>query len=444
MLYKVRASERESLTNHEARLVAALARLDSLVNWERMKRSAGTVFSLDPARDLCARLGNPQQKMRCVHVAGTKAKGSTAALISAGMRAAGLSEALYTSPHVVRLRERLRVRGEDVDAGALALALERALAAHADAIAAESPGCRATWFDVLTCACFLAAADSGATWLVAECGLGGRLDSTNVIAGEVCVITNIELEHQAVLGATRALIAGEKAGILKPGSTLVTGVPADDEAGRVIDARAKELSVAVLRPLGGDWDKARIEERNLALAGAVLDELGRRGVLGANSAALQRNLLDLRARSAAKLPGRLEWFLQNDIPVALDGGHVPASIRDVLRDLGASAGRSAAPVVILGLARDKDLPGVLKAVSGATDRVVCTSVGSDLHFTPYEIAMEAEQVGLVAETAATPQDALRRALVLARNGGWVLATGSLYLAGSLRTQMMTVDTRPGC
>ncbi len=345
---------------------------------------------------------------------------------------------------MVRLRERLRIGGVEVEVLRFASALERTLDAREKARNAGAPAGEATWFDIVTAAAFLAAFEAGVTWIVAECGLGGRLDSTNVLDGEVCVITNIELEHQAVLGATRALIAAEKAGILKPGSILITGVPVDDEAGRVIDARARELAVPVRRPLGGIWDEATIAGRNLALAGAALDELGGRGVHGADGKKLRAELLTSEVRLAARLPGRLEWFKVNDIPVALDGGHVPASVRDALRDLCAAAGRPLPPVVILGLARDKDLPGILKAVAALTDRVVCTSVGSDLHFTPFEIAEEAARAGLVAETATTPREALRRALTLARNGGWVVATGSLYLAGSLRPTLTFADTEPGC
>jgi len=431
-------------TAPDQRLAAVVERLDALINWERRKRTAATRFSLEPARDLCARLGDPQRRMRAVHVAGSKGKGSTSALVAAGLRAAGLAEALYTSPHVVHLRERLKLRGRDVGAGLLADCLERSLDARAQALEQGTPAGDATWFDLLTASCFLAAAQQGCAWLVAECGLGGRLDSTNVVDGEVCVITNIELEHQSVLGSTRALIAAEKAGILKRGCTLVTGVPAEDEAGLVIAARARELEVAVLRPLEARWMTATIEERNRVLAGSVLDELGRRGCVGAGGEPLDARLLSPAVRLDARLPGRLEWFSMHGVPVALDGGHVPESVRDALRDLLAQSGASARPVVILGLARDKNLPGILKAVSEAADRVVCTSVGSDLHFTPSEIAQEAAQAGLVAETATTPRTALGRALTLARNGGWVVATGSLYLASSLRPYLTPAPRHPGC
>ena len=434
----------EALKDGEERLAQVILRLEGLINWERLRRTAATRFSLEQVSDLCMRLGEPQRRLRAVHVAGSKGKGSTSSLISAGLRAAGIDEALYTSPHVVQLRERLRIRGRDVEAERFASSLERALEARERGRAEGTAAGDATWFDVLTGASFLAAAEAGAAWIVAECGLGGRLDSTNVVDGEVCVITNIELEHQSVLGSTRALIAREKAGILKPGCTAITGVPADDEAGRVIDARAAELGVRVSRPLEGLWSEASISQRNFTLAGAALDELGRRGVRGSDGVSLGSALLTPAVLRDAQLPGRLEWFCLDDIPVALDGGHVPSSVRDALRDLCAQSGRTTPPVVILGLARDKDLPGILKAVSEVTDRVVCTSVGSDLHFTPLEIKQEAMHTRLVAETAMTPLEALQRALTLARKGGWVVATGSLYLASSLRPTLMHADTESGC
>lgn len=422
----------------DPRLAAALARLDALINWERMQRTGAMRVSIDPERDLLRRIGNPERSMRAVHVAGSKGKGTTSALIAAGLSHAGLSVALYTSPHVERIHERLRLGSALVGDRELAEGLEQALAAREAAVADGGAAKDATWFDVFTAAAFWIAARSGAQWLVAECGLGGRLDSTNVITGEVCVITNIELEHTAVLGSTRAQIAGEKAGILKTGTSLVTGVPAEDEAGRAIDKRANELDVPVHRPLRrAEWERASIAQRNLALAGFALDELGRRGVRGTAGEVVGRSLLEDSVVAEARLPGRLERFDWDRVAVVLDGGHVPASIRDVLRDLGAMRELKEPPVVVLGMARDKDLPGILKALRFATDRVVCTSVGSALHYTPEEIAGQAASLGVVAETAATPRMALERAVSLAHRDtkhipGWVLVVGSLYLAGSLR------------
>src|SRR5689334_6392498 len=235
------------------RLAQALARLDALVDWEKRDRHAAMRQSLEPIAGLLARLGDPQRAFRAVHVTGTKGKGTTAALVEAGLRRAGIATGLYTSPHVERVNERVRVRGAEVADDVRAAARERTLDARAGAPQGSAPS-ESTWFDVLTAAAFLVFADARVEWAVVEVGLGGRLDSTNVVDGEVCVITNIDLEHTNVLGPTRRDIAREKAGILKPGATLVTGVragegPGEDDPALVIERAAAALDVRVLRPV---------------------------------------------------------------------------------------------------------------------------------------------------------------------------------------------------
>jgi dihydrofolate synthase/folylpolyglutamate synthase len=371
-----------------------------------------------------------------VHVGGSKGKGSVAALIGAGLRCAGLRVGRYASPHVERMNERVEIDGADVKDGVLAEALECTLRAREDALAAGTAGREATWFDLVTASAFRIFGRERVDWIVAEVGLGGRLDSTNVLDGEVCVVTNVELEHTAVLGDTRAKIAGEKAGILKPGCALVTGLPEGDEAGDVIDERARALEITVCRPLRPADDAATIEERNLALAAAVLDELGGRGATGLDGKRLDAARLDRHALHGARLPGRLERIRARGVPVVLDGAHTPNSVRDVLRDLTGAPDLPGSPVVVLGIAREKDLPGVLKTLVGGVDRVLCTSVGGALHMTPEEMAGAARDVGLAAETAVNPRVALDRALELAAGGRWVLVLGSLYLAGALRPLLL--------
>ena len=389
--------------------------------------------SLDPIRDLFARLGNPHLEVasgdseaggfRCVHVAGSKGKGSLAALVAAALEATGLRTGVYASPHVECMTERVRIGGRDVEAGLLAGALNEVLDVRAQATAEGSPGIEATWFDTVTATAFLLFARERVDWVVAECGLGGRLDSTNVLAPELCAITSIELEHTNVLGDTRAEIAAEKAGILKPGAALVTPLDAEDEAGAVLAARARELGVPVLRPAPEAWAAASsrgFEARNRLLAELALAELGRRGHAGRDGRPLGPELLDEAVLCAARLPGRMERFSTAAAIVVLDGAHTPASVDGCLRELEADPACAGPPLVILGLAREKDLAGILKTLVGRVDRVLCTSVGGALHRTPEEIASEAGDVGLVTETAATPGVALERALASrpsARGGG---------------------------
>ncbi|NOT29573.1 MAG: bifunctional folylpolyglutamate synthase/dihydrofolate synthase, partial [Planctomycetes bacterium] len=230
--------------------------------------------SLEPIRDLCARLGSPERAFRAVHVAGSKGKGSTCALVEGALRAAGVRTALYTSPHVERVQERLTLGGTEVADDTLAAAIERALDACEAAGAAASAAREATWFDVLTAAAFVAVAEARVELAVVECGLGGRLDSTNVVHAPLVAVTNIYLEHTAVLGSTRAAIAAEKAGIVKPGTTAVIGALApDDEAAALIERLARERGARCVRVEHAPEDP--IELRNSRFARVMLAELAR-------------------------------------------------------------------------------------------------------------------------------------------------------------------------
>ena len=170
---------------------------------------------LEPMLDLAHRLGDPQSSFRSIHVAGTKGKGSVSALIEAALVRAGLRVGRYASPHVERITERVSLDGREIDAGSLARALNSALDAYEAAREAKTPAADATWFDLLTAAAFIIFAETKREWAVVEVGLGGRLDSTNIVIGEVAVVTNIGLEHTEILGKTRSAIAREKVGILK-------------------------------------------------------------------------------------------------------------------------------------------------------------------------------------------------------------------------------------
>lgn len=431
-----------------ARLAAALAPLDALIDWERRERGgpAGMRVDLGPALDLCARLGDPQRRLRCVHVTGSKGKGSTTSLIERGLLRAGLRVGAYFSPHVERIHERIRLDGAWIGDGALAEALERAEEARRAACAAGSAARDATWFDVLTAAALWSFAQAGCEWAAVEVGLGGRLDSTNVVRGEVCVLTNVELEHTAVLGPTRAHIAREKAGILKTGSTLVTAVepgcaPWSDAAGAVLEREAALRGCALVRP--APRADAPFSERNAALAALALDELGRRGLATRVPLGLARAgtpvggwLLGPEERNAARLPGRVELCEARGRRVVLDGAHVPSSLSALLAELEARpelAGRR--PLVVLGMGKDKDEQGLLKALRGHADRLLCTSLGEGPYREAEALCAAALEAGFVAEVVRPPAAALECALEQAPRGGWVLVTGSLHLVGALRGRL---------
>ena len=416
-------------------LARAMARLDTLTDWERRPRNTMRV-GLEPMQDLAARLGHPARSFRAIHVAGTKGKGSVSALIEAALAHAGLRVGRYASPHVERITERVSVQGHDVDEPTLARALNQALDAYETARKAGTPAADATWFDLLTAAAFIIFTEAQREWAVIEVGLGGRLDSTNVVDGEIAVVTNIELEHTEILGKTRAAIAGEKVGILKPGAVLVTTLGTDDEAGRVLQTRADELGSRVKRTRLDA--SAPIEQINLALAAAVLGELRRKGVSGRSGEPVGAALLDGDTRAAARLPGRMERFdIQmgsTRLPVVLDGAHVPFNIGAVLRDLALEPDLSGPCVAIVALAADKDAEGFVAELDGRASTIVFTDLpGSSRGRAPAELRALAGSLGLTSEVEPDAKRALARGLELARQANaWLLVTGSLYLVGALR------------
>ncbi len=271
-----------------------------------------------------------------------------------------------------RVTERVSLQGRAVGEAALARALTRALDAYEAARGAGTAAAEATWFDCLTAAAFLIFRDAGVEWAVVEVGLGGRLDSTNVVNGEIAVVTNIGLEHTEILGKTRALIAGEKVGILKPGAVLVTTLGPRDEAGRVLHARARALGAPVVLARAGK--AATIDATNVAVAGAVLDELGKKNVLGRDGRPLGAALIDAKTRAAARLVGRMERVDMDlgaaRLPVVFDGAHVPFNLAAVLRDLARFPDLAGPCVAVVALASDKDAAGFLSELKARASAVV--------------------------------------------------------------------------
>ncbi len=419
------------------RLIEALSQLDQLTNWEQRPRGEMRV-GLEPILDLSARLGNPHRAFRSIHVAGTKGKSSTSALLEAGLRHAGISVGRYASPHVEHISERVSVNGQAVDEGVLAealfLGLDALKAARSEGTAAEA----ATWFDILTAAGFLIFRDAGVKWAVVETGLGGRLDSTNIVESDVSIVTNIGLEHTEILGKTRAAIAFEKAGIIKPRSTVVTPLEADDEAGVVIAKRAAEIEARLIRP---DFSALKtIAERNVAVAAAALDVLGELGVAAGDGRKAGGWLIDKAAEQESQLPGRLERFVVpvagRPVSIALDGAHVPFNLEAVLDDLSGMEGFAGQGIAVVAIAADKDAPGLLDVMRRYGVSPIFTSV-SDRFRPPAEMQQLAAKIGLASEVIEDPQAAYEKALErAAASGAWVILTGSLYLVGLLRERVL--------
>lgn len=403
-------------------LKEAMAELDRLVNWERRDRTADMGRTLEPAQDLLRRLGSPETGPRFVHVAGTKGKGSVSAIVAAALSAAGVRCGCYASPHVERVTERVRIDGVEVDEAALSRGLQAALGAREQAIAEGTPAQASTWFDLFTAAALRVFSEAGCEWVVLECGLGGRLDSTNAVDGDVCVLTNVDLEHTAVLGDTLRAIATEKAEILPAGGVLVLGLPEDEG----------EVCAVVREVVARKGGRARFleelpesfDERNVATARAALHEVA---ALGGPplAASFSQDVLQ-----AGRLKARCERFQLGEREVILDGGHVASSISGLLEQLDREGGPSSPREAVLALGREKDAEAVLKALRGHVDRLHCTTSMEGPLATGEDLARLGRELGIDARDAGSPSEALEAAL----GGGAlrVLVLGSFYLAGELR------------
>lgn len=423
------------------RLVAALARLDELINWERRDRG-GWDRSLAPMRDLMDALGDPHELWRGVLVAGTKGKGSVAALVAAALEGAGLEVGLYTSPHVEEINERVRVNGVDVRDDDLAHALEEVLLARETCVARGTAGQASTWFDCMTAAAFVCFGLAEVDWAVVEVGIGGRLDSTRVVEAPVAVVTNVDLEHTATLGGTRAAIAAEKGAVVRQGGVLVTGVGPEGE-----DAEAFEVLEALCAERGARLvcveQRGGFNERNHALAAAVLAELGQGGALDQDGVPLWRSHLDALAVERARLPARGERFRVRGVEVLLDGAHVASSVDQALQTCARIPELGPKPKVLLALGQEKDAAAILKTLLGRVDRCLCTTLDEGRLRSDQDLAEVAHEVGHDPEAWDDPHEALEEALLDAEtNGGWVLVLGSFYLAGALRPTLKRLNDPP--
>jgi dihydrofolate synthase/folylpolyglutamate synthase len=423
--------------------------LEGLINVEKRPDWPYARLGLEPIRRLLERLGNPQQGLRVIHVAGSKGKGSTALLAEAMLRAAGQRVGTFTSPHLERWTERIRLDGREVAGARLAAAVER-VRPQVEALRRAEAGQAPTFFDATTAAALVCFQEAGVERAILEVGLGGRLDSTNVVRPEVACITSIELEHTDKLGNTLAEIAAEKAGILEPGVPSVAG-ELPPEAREVVAARARELG-APLAWAGRDFRWEVLEEGTQGLRlrlvdGAVALE-ARLPVLGAHqacNAALalacvrraggisDARLAEAAARGLARveLPGRLELLRRAPI-VLVDAAHTAVSARALARVLERLPRRRTR--LVLSISAGKHAAAILEVLLPLADEVTVTRAEPARSLSPAEIAaaVRALAPGLSLRVVPNPHLALRAAAKGLAAEDCLCATGSVYLAGIAR------------
>ena len=402
-------------------------------------------LSLGRVERLLAALGNPQDRLPpAVHVAGTNGKGSTVATLRACLEAGGSRVHAYTSPHLVRFHERIRLAGTLIAEARLVELLEECERAN--------QGAPITYFEITTAAAFLAFARTPADAVLLETGLGGRLDATNVVTHPAATaITPISLDHQAFLGNTLAAIAGEKAGILKPGSPAVIG-PQPAEAAAVFDARAAAIGAPLYR-FGREWRCVaagagmRYEGRRWRFDLPLPSLMGAHQIINAGAAiacleqlagfdvgrdAIARGLrqIDWPARLQRLTRGPLVAMLPAAWDLWLDGGHNPGA-GEVLAV--AVADWSDCPLhLVAGMLNTKDAAGFLGPLARHARALQAVTIPGEQNPLPAsEIAAAARSVGLAAAQSASVADALAAILAAERHPARVLICGSLHLAGTV-------------
>lgn len=377
---------------------------------------------LETTRQLAALAGNPQGKLRFIHVAGTNGKGSTCAMLESIYRAAGLRVGLFTSPHLVSFRERIQVNRELIPANEVAQ-----LATEIQTSLKNFPNDQhPTMFEVVTMMALRHFAEQKCELVIWEAGLGGRLDATNIVIPLASVITNICLDHQAWLGDTLAKIAAEKAGIIKPGVPVVT-TERGSEALSVIEKVARdqarlakvdvETSIINHQPLAliGEHQKA-----NAALAVAVIKVL--RKTIPVSDEQIATGLAQV------KWPGRLQLITRpNGQRVLLDGAHNIAGVETLCAALEKDFVDTPERTLILGMLGDKDWRVMCQRLASFAERILIVPVGSERTAKPDELAAVCRSVNPQAKVFAVEN--LRRALEKSEDTSFVVIAGSLYLIG---------------
>lgn len=433
----------------DARYQEALDYIYSFVDYERQPRPRDAAhYDLRRMDELFARLGNPHLKARTVHITGSKGKGSTAAMIASVLTASGYTTGLYTSPHLHIFNERMRVDNKLISDEEVVALVER-LKPEVAAVNEKAAHGRLTTFEVITAIGFLYFEMKKVDFQVIEVGLGGRLDATNVVKPEVCIITSISLEHTDVLGNTLAEIAAEKAGIIKPGCVAVIS-PQAEEVNKVIEKACRDNRVKLIKvgsdvtwqPLGfyASQQSLRVKGR-LGSYELAIPLLGQYQLENATAAVAALEVLaekDPRINSDSitaglaqvSWPGRLQVLSRHPL-VVVDGAHNPYSAGKLREALERYFTFDKA-ILILGTSSDKDIGGIIAELSPVFGKVIATHSIHPRATPTAVVAAELRRHGIEAEETEDISIALPLALALAGEKDLICVTGSLFVvAGAI-------------
>ncbi len=415
----------------------------------------GIRLGLVRMEELCARLGNPERCYATIHIAGTNGKGSVTQMMDAVFRASGIRAGRYLSPHLISYTERMSVDGHDISEERFAELLTRVRTAADEMVAAghEHP----TQFEALTALAFLYFAEEQVEVAVIETGLGGLLDSTNVVEPALTIITNVAMDHADRCGGTLLGIAEHKAGIIKEGVPVITA--ATGEPLEIIERRAEELGVDVF-VCGEDFSAQlffpkeggqRVAFHSVVCREPEPFDLGLAGVYQAENAALVIMAAKLLEREDARVtehairvalrtvrhPARFEILMRENLPIVIDGAHNPAGMRALRAGLDAYF-PDLPRVFLLGILKDKDIDAMLAALLRPGDQVITVRPDSERAAAADVVAAIAAGMGLDTHACGDAAAALAEAQARARAGNALLvAAGSLYLVGGIRAMLMT-------
>ena len=414
----------------------------------------GSRPGLERTIELTDRLGRPQDSLKFIHVAGTNGKGSTSAMLAAVLQRAGYKVGLYTSPFILRFNERMRIDGHDIPDTELAEITEL-VKPHAEAMA-DTP----TEFELITAIALVYFARNHCDYVVFEVGMGGRLDSTNIISAETVVssvITGIAMDHTAFLGDTPEKIAAEKAGVIKEGVPVVYGgnhppvgevIPSPEaiSCGAVIRAKAAEMHAPYVEAdhtkldnvrsdlFGADFDFGAYKNIHVSLSGlyqphnaanvlTVIDVLRDRG-LTIPETAIREGL------ASVKWPARFEVLSKSPLVIA-DGGHNPEGIDAAIASVKAYF-KEEKILLLTGVMADKDYTHMVSRMAEVADRAFCVRPANDRALDPTAYAETFRKMGIPAEGYATVAEGVKAAMETAeREGKALLCLGSLYMYGEV-------------